>query len=248
MTGHLARPIAVAAVVVALLSVAAVSPAAASHKSDSNPIDEILTEEDDEGGDGWVDKAKGYVPTYIVEGMAIFDGQLQRFYSGFSINPLSDDTPSNAELASEFSAAVAENSATYEAFLTAETGPSKAYDTHRITFDHADSEAQTVYLVGSVDNGSYEDVTVLSEAEFDETGRTVDEEWVVVGDGAKEFPALTKELAKRIDDDREIDRTLRAQLIGRYCDVTNPMGNTSPDDGSCEIRSTLWMDHEAVPN
>lgn len=233
---------------VTLLMVSAVGPAfvgtaAAHHEEEDNPLDDILAQEEQQPDDGLIGRLKGFVPRYLVDSMALVDGQLQRQFNGLSdLNPLAKETPTNERLAVEFDRAVEDRGDVFLTMFNEKTTPSESYDSHKITFAHEDSDSHVVYLVGRVDaeNSTVESTEVLTESEFNETGRTVDAEWVVVGTGARELGELTHDLADRLEKDQPLDRSSQAQLVGRYCDL--PESDKPPATG-CDIRSSMWMNH-----
>lgn len=235
---------------IGLLVLSAVTPAfvgmAAAQEKDSNPLDDILAANDEEPDDSFIGKAKAAVPDYLTDSMAVIDGQLSRMYAGLSDkNPFKDDPKTNEEFATDFDRAVEDRGETFISLINENTNASTAYDTHQVTFAHEGSDTHVVYLVADIDNETVQSTEVLSESEFNETGRSVDAEWVVDERGAEELGELTRNLADRIEDDRPLDRTKQAQLVGRFCELSNPMSK-EPPGASCDIRSSLWMDHESL--
>ncbi|WP_276257230.1 hypothetical protein [Halomontanus rarus] len=248
-TSHTYRLLLAAVFAVALVSGAIAAPVAAQdNETDTNPLDEILSDEDvPEEEQGLADKAKSYVPDYLVDGMALFDGQLQRWYASLAAkSPLAEDPATNAELATEFDRTVENRNETFLEFSNNETSPSVSHDTHLVTFDHEESASATVYVAAPLENETYQRLTVMSEQEFADSGHdSPDAEWVIDGDGALDTSELIDGLADRIEDDKPIDRTKQAQLIGRYCGADNPFGDSSAG-ASCDIRSSLWLEDDEL--
>ena len=233
-----------------LLSVAVpafVGTAAANHKGGGgNPIDEILdnNHEESNDSDGIIGRMKGYVPHYLVESMAALDGQLQRLYSGLGdVNPFGDPPATNEEYANSFANKVHAYNETFMTLVNNETTPSTAYDAHKVTFAHDASDPHTMFVVVSIKNDAVTDIRPLNSTEFNQTGRTVDVEWVVDGMAAKDMDTLTADLAHHIEGGKAIGRTKQAQLVGKYCDVSAVTSSNAPGK-HCDIRSDLWMTHE----
>lgn len=249
---HRNVPRTVALALVGLLVVSITVPAfagtaVAHHDNDGdNPLDEILTEDHDEEDDGLISRLKGYVPNYLVESMAAIDGQLQRAYAGVSDkNPFSDPAPTNEQNAETFANSVAATNETYISFVNNASTPSESYDTHKVTFAHNASDPYTIYVVATIENDSVTAVNTYTESAFDDTGESVDVEWVVDGAAAADLSELTDNLATHIEDGKPIDRSKQAQLAGRYCDAQEVTDTGTPGK-HCDIRSDLWMDHDAL--
>lgn len=250
------------ALIAALIAALAVAPAAVAADDDSNsdPLDEILNEtaendtvtdtddSDDEGLIAGLYSAAADRVAGATQSILFIDGLIERTMA--SVNPFVEH-PTNAESAAAFSEAVADEESTYIDLLNAETTPRESWDTHRFTFAHDESDPATVYLVANVtDDGTEDaavaDIAVLSEAAFAETERTVDEEWVVHGSLATETNDLTHTLAERYRANEDFDRLYQSRLAGQYCDVSNPITGDVVDTDSCDVRSTLWLDRDAV--
>ena len=249
---HMKIPRTLALALVGLLVLSAVSPmfvgtATANHDEEGdNPIDEILASDDEQEEDGLIAKMKGYVPDYLVQGMAGLDGQLQRAYAGLSEkNPFADPAPTNKENAVTFANSVDVYEDTYVGLVNNESTPSEHYDTHQITFAHEASDPYTVYLVADIKNASVTTVETYEEDEFNKTGRSVDAEWVVDGAAAEDLSELTGDLANHIKEGKPVDKSKQAQLAGKYCDAKEVTSSDAPGE-HCDIRSDLWMDHDAL--
>ncbi|WP_135306366.1 hypothetical protein [Haloarcula amylovorans] len=230
-------------VTLALLLVAtvAVSPAAAAS---NDPIDEWMTtveESQDEEPDGIFDRIRSYAPSSAVNGLAAIDGQLDRAIS----NPFAD-VPTNDDTATEFERVVQANNATFEKELNSNSNFTSASDTHAVMIAHEDSDPVTVFLVGDVSNGNISNLRVLDRPEFNETNRETDELWVVDGDAAENLPTLTTSIAERINNGESMGTSYQQRLGGRYCSAQAPWKGKLVDLQNCDIRSTIWMDEQAV--
>lgn len=237
-----------AIMVVSVVSSAFIGGAAATQEDGDgdNPLDGILESDNEEQNESGLDRIKDFVPAYLVDGMAVLDGQAKRFYSGImDKSPLSDGPKTNEELAVEFGKAVEDRENVYLGFINDTTNVSSTYDTHQITFSHDASPEHVVYLAADVENQSVQRIEVLNQSAFNETGRDIDAEWVVVEKGAQDLPKLTHDLADRIENDRALDRNQQAQLVGQYCDVSlGSLGKSSASN--CDIRSSLWLSNESL--
>lgn len=228
------------ALALCLVATAATPAAAAS----SDPIDDWMStveESQDEDPDGFFDRIKGMAPDSAVGGFAALDGQLARYVS----NPFAD-VPTNAETATEFERAVQANNATFEATVNEKSNVTDAYDTHAVMIAHEDSDPVTVFLVANASNGNISNLRVLDRDEFNATGRETDELWVVEGDAAPNLPTLTTEIAERINSGESVGKSYQKRLGGRYCSAQAPWSGDVIDLRNCDVRSTIWMDKQAV--
>lgn len=228
------------ALALCLVAMAATPATAASN----DPIDDWMStveESQAEEPDGIFDRIKAAAPDSAVSAFAAFDGQLDRAIS----NPFADE-PTNEETATEFERAVQANNATFEATVNERANVTTAYDTHAVMITHEDSDPVTVFLVANVSNGNISNLRVLDRDEFNATGRETDELWVVDGDAAPNLPELTTAIAERINSGESMGTSYQRRLGGRYCSAQAPWSGDVIDLKNCDVRSTIWMDKQAV--
>ncbi|NHN50036.1 hypothetical protein G9464_20925 [Halostella sp. JP-L12] len=233
-------------VLTAVLLVGALLPsgvgvaAAQDSTNDSDPIDGFLSSSDSNETDS------GIIPSSVSESIDIIyssvRGQIARIQSQVG-NVLGNDDTTNADRAVAFKQAVNGNASTYEQEINARDSVevTTGYDVHEVIIAHDDSEPQTVYVVGelneSTDPNTLTSLQALNESEWNETNRSIDHTWVVEGEGAKNADDLVGDIADRMANDESLDQSYQAELIGQYCGAES-LANAE----RCDIRSTIWLD------